>query len=837
MRTFPAAAIGVLLLSTACGSPAAPPASTDGALPSAQASPAPSPPAVALRLRGRLAKAAIPESVSGADVRVVRAVLWGTDSVSESSARSWFMEVTAELLAAERFGHLEELEQRCRSESSPFSDLTPWRAVFFDAFGSPHHGWSDPTWAGLHARVLQWTEISPGEAPAHLARGRAALGEARASSDAATRQRLMALAGEEAARARALAPDDPEVDRLELDIAGGRPQAARVFREATERHPDYVPLYLSRRSQIPRQDQKALVELLEESGERSRDSLGEGLYALLIGDSEVLERLVQEKLLDWPRLHRGYLDLLQRQPLSVPLHNRFCLAAAQAEDAATAEALFRRLGDQWDPDVWLTRESYAQTRAWAAEASRGASLSPMAPLPGELIPPGPEQPYARADAEARRMFHQVRNLLHRERYADLESLARTFRTQEVRFPWGGCALATFYSQLGEREDQAQRDQVLSHADQWQEAFPESPTPRVLRARSRLHGGDLAGARADLELPPHVEDDPHRHAELGAIASELGEKSAAADFARALELDPSCDWIWERRALTLLSHQGGRPGELAALAAEAARQHGAGVAAFLGSPSVLEAGAFTLAGLPFPLVETGFQALMAQYGPGPTLRNRAAWSACMAGDRAAAHRALDALGPDWQPRPWSSEAQVQRWKHWATHGTEPPPSTQPWVRLVDRGIAQMEPPSLLRSTTEVPAVAGTSFGFWVRRETWPGEEVNFSLTVHPPSGEPARVKGRLKPGRATQEAFMHRLPEEPVVGAWRLSLELEGRLVLEQAFTVSPEQSPAPTPSMKASPMAPPRPRRQRSRRPGSPPVQRNADSRAEEPPSQRPSHG
>lgn len=820
-------ALALLATLTACGQPAAPEAPAEpspaaataatpatGATPAGAATPATGAAAGVKPLPGKLARQAVPETVPGADARVVRAVLWGTDSVSEEAAREVFLNAAYELLARDQYDRLLQLEERCLAETSPFGDLTPWRSLFYDAFASPVYGSTDRTWEGLHERARRWTELHPDQVAPHLVRARAAWGAAQVEKDAAVRQGFVAVARQEAARARQIAPEDPEVARLEIQMGGK--EAGRRFEAAVQRHADYVPLYRARWAQL---DAKARAPFLAAAADRTKATLGESLYALLPeADPAALQKMFQGKLLDWPRMHQGFLDLLQRQPLSVPVHNRFCFMAAQAGEAAAADALFRRIGDQWDPQVWQTRAFFEEVREWvAAEAGKAPQASPAAavqPLQTTLIPPGPERSFLFPDADARLMHHQYVDLWMRGRYPELEAIAATLRRQAVRLPWGDCALAQLYRTLTDYHGLSDEEWagVLAANAEWQKAFPESPTPRVARAMLmtayawdargsdladtvsqkgwKLFGERLAEARKALDFPDGMEDDPHRHAELCWIAMAEGEQEerVGQEFQAALALDPGCSTAWSNRAVSLLPRWGGKPGDLGRLARTAAQEHGPATTAHVGWWALDYAGAevFREDGLDFEDVQAGFQALMGQYGPAAVLRNRAAYAACLAGERSAAHSALEAVGADWDPALWSSAAHLARWKEWAASKDAPPPSEQAWARILDRGLYQGEPPQLTQSTDEIPARAGTRFGIRVQYEDWPAERpVGYRVQLEPATGEPRKQEGVVAAGDAPPPVFLWTLPEGLPPGECKVSLYLEDLRVAQQTFRVVP----------------------------------------------------
>jgi hypothetical protein len=69
--------------------------------------------------------------------------------------------------------------------------------------------------------------------------------------------------------------------------------------------------------------------------------------------------------MSWPRVRRGYADMVQMYGVSPFKLNEYAVMAYEAGDAATAAEAFAQIGDNWRDDVWHTRASFEQAKAWA----------------------------------------------------------------------------------------------------------------------------------------------------------------------------------------------------------------------------------------------------------------------------------------------------------------------------------------------------------------------------------------------------------------------------------------------------------------------------------------
>lgn len=67
----------------------------------------------------------------------------------------------------------------------------------------------------------------------------------------------------------------------------------------------------------------------------------------------------------WARIKRGYADVEEQYGVSLVNMNQMAAFAAAAGDADFAHQLLTRIGENWDPDAWHTRQYFEEVRGWA----------------------------------------------------------------------------------------------------------------------------------------------------------------------------------------------------------------------------------------------------------------------------------------------------------------------------------------------------------------------------------------------------------------------------------------------------------------------------------------
>ena len=183
---------------------------------------------------------------------------------------------------------------------------------------------------------------------------------------------------------------------------------------------------------------------------------------------------------------------------------------------------------------------------------------------------------------------QVRALLSKGDFAQLEALAKEFRDNKARFPGGRWKLRTFYTAFGDLPDKATESDwqdLIKQGEQWRKQYPQSPTPGIALAEMyrghawvartgdfadkvtdegwRLMGQRLQKAFQTLgqvnQLP---EKCPAWHGTIMrvAVGAQLPRASYEKLFQDAVKAAPDYDAIYDYKAYYLLPRWHGEEGE-------------------------------------------------------------------------------------------------------------------------------------------------------------------------------------------------------------------------------------------------------------------------------------
>jgi hypothetical protein len=74
--------------------------------------------------------------------------------------------------------------------------------------------------------------------------------------------------------------------------------------------------------------------------------------------------------LSWPKIKEGYAAMDHLYGVSNVKLNRFAYMAYLSGDQHAARPTFRKIGEHWTAEPWLTREQFENAKAWAAHGNR-----------------------------------------------------------------------------------------------------------------------------------------------------------------------------------------------------------------------------------------------------------------------------------------------------------------------------------------------------------------------------------------------------------------------------------------------------------------------------------
>lgn len=95
--------------------------------------------------------------------------------------------------------------------------------------------------------------------------------------------------------------------------------------------------------------------------------------------------------LSWPVLQEGFAEVEEQYGATLLKLNRFAMLAYLYQDREVAKRILARVGDNWEPKVWVHRATFDLARSWAAglvnpsEVPGGPSAAPAKPRPPSVF--------------------------------------------------------------------------------------------------------------------------------------------------------------------------------------------------------------------------------------------------------------------------------------------------------------------------------------------------------------------------------------------------------------------------------------------------------------------
>jgi hypothetical protein len=147
-------------------------------------------------------------------------------------------------------------------------------------------------------------------------------------------------------------------------------KATELLKQAAAFAPDYYYNYRSLAVYIlPKwegQDGDA-SRFAEESANRLGGTQGDILYFQIATGIVCACDEPEFIRMSWPRLQKGYEALEKQYGASVSMLNTFALMATKNGDSVAADAAFKRIGDNFDKEDWVTQDFFNQMKTWASQ--------------------------------------------------------------------------------------------------------------------------------------------------------------------------------------------------------------------------------------------------------------------------------------------------------------------------------------------------------------------------------------------------------------------------------------------------------------------------------------
>jgi len=305
------------------------------------------------------------------------------DTAADLHALQTYRGALRTLLEQENFDALDCIANEARSHKTRFSGGLWKLHAIYAALERPDGHLTELDWEQHLSRLDRWVAARPDSITARVALAGAYASYAWAArgegySDTVTEngwnlfnQRL-ANARSILADAWHLSPHCPEWFVVSQSIAQGQGWDAademKLFQEAVSFEPEYYYYYrLHAGYLLPNWygERGDAAKFAEESANRLGGKQGDILYFQLAAQLVCICEDPEVLRMSWERIQKGFAALEESWGPSPYNLNPFALIAARFHDPVAANGAIKRIGDNWDPDVWGSEKYFEQTKEWA----------------------------------------------------------------------------------------------------------------------------------------------------------------------------------------------------------------------------------------------------------------------------------------------------------------------------------------------------------------------------------------------------------------------------------------------------------------------------------------
>jgi len=310
------------------------------------------------------------------------------DTTTDVQALDEYRDAIAGLLKQEKFAELDCLADAARAGKTRFPGGAWKLRNIYIGLDSPKPG--HPTqedWLRHMELVQLWGQRKPNSVTAMIALSESyasygwdARGDGYSNSVSESGWKLF---GERMAKAKsildensALASKCPDWYIAMQKVAEGQSwdlrQVTALFQQAVKFEPDYSYYYrIYANYLLPKWsgEEGDAARFAEDTADRVGGEAGDILYFQI---AEGILCGCQEPEFDhfsWPRLQKGFAALEKKYGVSMSLVNSFALMASKSSDWVAADAAFKRIGDNWSEEKWITEAWFKQNKDTAAQAA------------------------------------------------------------------------------------------------------------------------------------------------------------------------------------------------------------------------------------------------------------------------------------------------------------------------------------------------------------------------------------------------------------------------------------------------------------------------------------
>jgi hypothetical protein len=309
----------------------------------------------------------------------------GMDSpdLSDADQRDFRVSLVG-LFNSGRFAELDRLAQQLQQGRSRFKGGA-WRLhVLFGTLSSPGaETATDAAWKAQIAKLEKWAQTRPASPTPRIAQAQTYLRfawKARGHGYANTvTPEGWALFKERVQRARsileqstALAENSPhwylEMQGVALDQQWDRTAFDALAERALAHEPSYYYFATSEANYLlpkwygkPGDTERYAAEVADRVGGEE----GDAVYFQIASAINCCNR-TQAPMLSWPRVQRGFAAIESLFQSTNHERNVMAFLAVRAGDAASAQQLFSRIGNDWSKAVWKTKAAFDAARTGTA---------------------------------------------------------------------------------------------------------------------------------------------------------------------------------------------------------------------------------------------------------------------------------------------------------------------------------------------------------------------------------------------------------------------------------------------------------------------------------------
>jgi hypothetical protein len=305
------------------------------------------------------------------------------DGASDVQGIRQYKEAIVDLLEQLDFDKLDCIADAARSSKARFPGGLWKLHNIYVALDEPEGHFTDEDWNTRLLSLKRWIATKPNSITARVALAGAYTSYAWDARGSGTSESVTGsgwrLFNERLEKARAILVENsaltakcPESYLVMQEIAQGQGinQEPALLKHAIAVEPGYYYYYrIHATLLLPKwygQDGDA-SKFAAESADRIGGKEGDILYFEIAGGLVCPCDEPEFNRMSWARMQKGFAAAEQKYGASMTNVNLFALMAAKFNDSVVGDAAFKRIGDNWDRNTWITEDYFNQIKSWASQ--------------------------------------------------------------------------------------------------------------------------------------------------------------------------------------------------------------------------------------------------------------------------------------------------------------------------------------------------------------------------------------------------------------------------------------------------------------------------------------